>query len=32
MEMTDDDENEGNIKPFLLEDKIIIRYPEYDEE
>lgn len=32
MEMIDDDENEGNIKPLLVEDKIVIRYPQEDEE
>lgn len=32
IEMVDDDENEGNITPLIVEDKIIIRYPQDDEE
>lgn len=32
LEMTDDESVEGNITPVLVDDKIVIRYPEEEEE
>lgn len=32
IEMTDDDSVEGNIMPLLIEDRVVLRYPEDEED